>query len=207
MGDEAVLKFDDATQAANVMGKMGKLRKVNEIGFQVLGLQWLTGLSRRYAYNVGAVDAYTTANKLAKYISANKNISLSSGKGLKLVKELNRYSIDVQDGLRIGQFSTYDKAIASTVGKKVLNQSGLLAANRDALIPQVQNRLLFAQSRNPWVRLMGQFTSWAMAKSAQTNKMLQRIENGDAKQMVKLLNMVRLELTHKIMKHHGGQNH
>ena len=187
MGDEAVLKFDDATQAANVMGKMGKLRKVNEIGFQVLGLQWLTGLSRRYAYNVGAVDAYTTANKLAKYISANKNISLSSGKGLKLVKELNRYSIDVQDGLRIGQFSTYDKAIASTVGKKVLNQSGLLAANRDALIPQVQNRLLFAQSRNPWVRLMGQFTSWAMAKSAQTNKMLQRIENGDAKQMVKLL--------------------
>ena len=187
MGDEAVLKFDDATQAANVMGKMGTLRKVNEIGFQVLGLQWLTGLSRRYAYNVGAVDAYTTANKLAKYISANGNVSLSSGKGLKLVKELNRYSIDVQDGLRIGQFSTYDKAIASTVGKKVLNQSGLLAANRDALIPQVQNRLLFAQSRNPWVRLMGQFTSWAMAKSAQTNKMLQRIENGDAKQMVKLL--------------------
>ena len=34
---------------------------------------------------------------------------------------------------------------------------------------------------------MGQFTSWAMAKSAQTNKLLQRIENGDAKQMVKLL--------------------
>ena len=34
---------------------------------------------------------------------------------------------------------------------------------------------------------MGQFTSWAMAKSTQTNKLLTRIEDGEAKQMVKLL--------------------
>ena len=34
---------------------------------------------------------------------------------------------------------------------------------------------------------MGQFLSWSMAKSAQTNKILQRIENGDARTMVKLL--------------------
>ena len=187
LGDEAVLKFDDATQAANVMGKMGPLRKVNEIGFKIMGLQWLTGLSRRYAYNVGAVDAYTSANRLAKFVSANGNKSLSSSKGLKLVKDLNRYSISVEDGLRLGKFNTFDGAIANKTATKILNQSGLLAANRDALIPQVQNRLLFAQSRNPWVRLMGQFTSWAMAKSAQTNKLLQRIENGDSKQMVKLL--------------------
>ena len=187
MGEEAVLKFDDATQAANVMGKMGPLRKVNEWGFKIMGLQWLTGLSRRYAYNVGAVDAYTSANKLAKFVSANGNKSLSSGKGLKLVRDLNRYSIDVQDGLKLGSFSSFDEAVANKAVNKVLNQSGILAANRDALIPQVQNRLLFAQSRNPWVRLMGQFTSWAMAKSSQTNKMLQRIENGEARQMVKLL--------------------
>ncbi len=187
MGEEAVLKFDDATQAANVMGEMGPLRKVNEWGFKIMGLQWLTGLARRYAYNVGAVDAYTSANKLAKFVSANGNKSLSSGKGLKLVRDLNRYSIDVQDGLKLGSFSSFDEAVANKAVNKVLNQSGILAANRDALIPQVQNRLLFAQSRNPWVRLMGQFTSWAMAKSSQTNKMLQRIENGEARQMVKLL--------------------
>ena len=187
MGDEAVLKFDDATQAANVMGKMGPLRMINEWGFKIMGLQWLTGLSRRYAYNVGAVDAYTSASKLAKFVSANGNKSLSSTKGLKLVKDLNRYSIDVQDGLRLGVFNSFDDAVANKAGNKILNQSGILAANRDALIPQVQNRLLFAQSRNPWVRLMGQFTSWAMAKSAQTNKLLQRIENGESKQMVKLL--------------------
>ncbi len=187
LGDEAVLKFDDATQAANVMGEMGTLRKVNEFGFKIMGLQWLTGLARRYAYNVGAVDAYTSANKLAKFISANGNKGLSSSKGLKLVKDLNKYSIDVQDGLKLGAFNSFDDAVASKTGNKILNQSGILAANRDALIPQVQNRLLFAQSRNPWVRLMGQFTSWAMAKSAQTNKLLQRIENGEARQMVKLL--------------------
>ena len=169
------------------MGKMGPLRKVNEWGFKIMGLQWLTGLARRYAYNVGAVDAYTSANKLAKFVSANGNKSLSSGKGLKLVRDLNRYGIDVQDGLKLGSFSSFDEAVANKAVNKVLNQSGILAANRDALIPQVQNRLLFAQSRNPWVRLMGQFTSWAMAKSSQTNKMLQRIENGEARQMVKLL--------------------
>jgi hypothetical protein len=187
MGEEAVLKFDDATQAANVMDKMGPLRKVNEFGFKIMGLQWLTGLARRYAYNVGAVDAYTSANKLAKFVSANGKRSLSSKKGLKLVRDLNRYSINVQDALRVGSFNTFDDAIANKTGSKILNQSGILASNRDALIPQVQNRLLFAQSRNPWVRLMGQFTSWAMAKSAQTNKLLQRIENGEARQMVKLL--------------------
>jgi len=185
MGEEAVLKFDDATQAANVMGKMGPLRKVNEWGFKIMGLQWLTGLARRYAYNVGAVDAYTSANKLARFVNAGGK--LNSSKGLRLVKDLNKYSISAEDGLRLGAFNTFDDAVSNKAVNKVLNQSGILAANRDALIPQVQNRLLFAQSRNPWVRLMGQFTSWAMAKSAQTNKMLQRIENGEAKQMVKLL--------------------
>jgi len=187
MGEEAVLKFDDATMAANVMGEMGVLRKVNEAGFKIMGLQWLTGLARRYAYNVGAVDAYTSANKLAKFVSANGKRSLSSKKGLKLVRDLNKYSINVEDGLRLGVFNTFDDAVANKTGKKILNQSGILASNRDALIPQVSNRLLFAQSRNPWVRLMGQFTSWAMAKSTQTNKILQRIENGETRQMVKLL--------------------
>jgi len=178
-------QFDDATKAANVMGKMGVVRAANEFGFKYLGLQWLTGLARRYAYNVGAVDAYTSANKLAKFVSANN--SLSSSKGLKLVRDINRYSLNVEDALKLGKFNTFDDALANKTGNKLLNETGIIASNRDALVPQVQNRLLFTQSRNPWVRLMGQFTSWAMAKSTQTNKVLQRIENGDVKQMVKLL--------------------
>ena len=187
MGEEAVLKFDDGTQAANVMGKMGTLRKVNEFGFKIMGLQWLTGLARRYTYNVGAIDAFKSSQKLATYVSNNPGASLSSSKGLKLVQDINRYGLNVQQALKLGAFNNFDNALKVKAQRKVLNQAGILAANRDALIPQVQNRLLFAQSKNPWVRLMGQFTSWAMAKSTQTNKLLKRIEDGDVKQMVKLL--------------------
>ena len=187
VGEEAALKFDDGTKAANVMGEMGTIRKINEFGFNVMGLSWLTGLARRYAYNVGTVDAYLSSNKLAKFISANGTKGLSSGKGLKLTRDINKYGLNVEDALKIGRFNSFDEAAANKGARKVLNSTGILAANRDALIPQVQNRLLFAQNRNPWVRLMGQFTSWAMAKSAQTNKLLTRIEDGEAKQMVKLL--------------------
>ena len=173
--------------AANTMGNLGKIRKLNEWGFKWMGLQWLTGLARRYSYNVGAIDAYTSANKLAKFVSSNGKNALNTSKGLRLVKDLNKYSIDVEDGLRLGIFNSFDDAVADKAANKIINQSGILASNRDALIPQVSNRLLFTQSRNPWVRLMGQFTSWAMAKSTQTNKILQRIENGETRQLVKLL--------------------
>ena len=178
--------MDDATRAANTMGKMGVNRKLNEIGFKIMGLQWLTGLARRYAFNTGAIDAYASARKLYKFVGGNNN-RLNSTKGLRLTQDINKYNLDVQDALKLGSFNTYDLAVANKASRKLLSDAGILAANRDALIPQVSNRLLFTQSRNPWVRLMGQFTSWAMAKSTQTNKILQRIENGDVRQLVKLI--------------------
>ena len=49
------------TLAANVMDNPGTLRKVNEKAFKILGLQWLTGFARRFAYNTGMVDALTSA--------------------------------------------------------------------------------------------------------------------------------------------------
>ena len=55
------------------MGKMGVNRKLNEIGFKVMGLQWLTGLARRYAFNTGAIDAYASARKLYKFVGGNNN--------------------------------------------------------------------------------------------------------------------------------------
>jgi hypothetical protein len=45
----------------------------------------------------------------------------------------------------------------------------------------VGNRRLFSQSNNPWIRFTGSFLSWAQAKSAQTNSLIGRIEEGDAK--------------------------
>ena len=56
--------LDNATLAANAMGNSSKLRKANELGFKWLGLQWLTGFARRYAYNTGAVDALISAQKI-----------------------------------------------------------------------------------------------------------------------------------------------
>ena len=38
-----VTSLDNAANAANTMGSMGPLRKANELGFKVMGLQWLTG--------------------------------------------------------------------------------------------------------------------------------------------------------------------
>ena len=161
------------------------LRGANELGFKVLGLQWLTGFARRYAYNVGAVDAYTSANKLVKF--ANSGNSLSSAKGINLVNDVAEYGINTTDALKLGRATNFQEAIKTKFNKRLLNEAGIKASNRDALIPQVDNRLLFTQSRDPMVRLLGQFLSWTMAKSSQTNKILQRIENGDTKQLVKLL--------------------
>ena len=177
--------LDDATNAAKVMGTSGVVRKANELGFKLMGLQWLTGFARRYAYNVGAVDAYASASKLAKYVQAGN--SLSSAKGIRLTNDVGKYGINTTDALRIGKSNTFDDALKIKFNKDLLNNAGMTASNRDALIPQVSNRLLFTQSRDPLVRLMGQFMSWTLAKSAQTNKLIQRIENGDTKQLVKLL--------------------
>ena len=188
--------LDDATNTANIMGAVPRttgdkvkknltLRGVNELGFKYMGLQWLTGFARRYAYNTAAIDAYTSSKKLAVFVSQNN--SLSSGKGLRLIQDVNKYGIDLKDALKLGKINKYDEAIKTKIGKKILNEAGISGANRDALIPQVSNRLLFTQSRDPAVRLMGQFMSWTLAKSAQTNKLVQRIENGDTRQLVKLL--------------------
>ena len=177
--------LDNATQAKNIMDRTGTLRYINEKGFKILGLQWLTGFARRYAYNVGTVDALVSAQKVARFVS--KGNSLNSAKGLRLTDDLSRYGIQVKDALKLGRFTNLDNALKNKSAKTLLERAGITASNRDALIPQVSNRLLFTQSRDPLTRLFGQFMSWAMAKSAQTNRLLVRIENGDARTLVKLL--------------------
>ena len=179
------IKGDEMTAHSSWLGNDKlSMRAINNAFFSISGLQWLTGFARRFAYNAGANDAYITARKLSNYVSRGN--SISSPKAAKFIRDLERYGITAKDALNIGTKS-YKDAINTAVGKKNLNDAGILAANRDAIIPQVSNRLLFTQSNTPWVRLMGQFLSWAMAKSAQTNRILQRVENGDARTMVKIL--------------------
>ena len=158
---------------------------VNNIMFKALGLEWLTGFARRFAYNVGVSDAYYLSKTLNKLTAAGKS---NSGRAKRIRFFLNNnYEITTRQALQLGSAKTFDDAILNNLNKKAISDAGIKAANRDALIPQVDNRLLFTQSNNQWVRLMGQFLSWAQAKSAQTNRILQRIENGSAKTLVKTL--------------------
>ena len=177
-------------EGRNIMlnaGWVGKTptAKVNNIMFKALGLQWLTGYARRFAYNTAAADAFYLSQRLSK-LAKNNNLGKREAKQIVYFLE-NNYGIKTNQALKIAQSKNFDEAIKITTNKNSLNQAGIIGANRDALIPQVSNRLLFTQSNNQWVRLMGQFLSWAMAKSAQTNKILTRMENGNAKTLVKTL--------------------
>ena len=160
-------------------------QKINNIMFKALGLEWLTGFARRFAYNVGVSDAYYLSKTFSK-LNANGLGNSSKAKRIKFFLE-NNYEININQALRLGSAKNLDDAILNNFNKKAIDNAGIKAANRDALIPQADNRLLFTQSNNQWVRLMGQFLSWAQAKSAQTNRILQRIENGNAKTLVKTL--------------------
>ena len=177
-------------EGRNIMlnaGWVGKTptAKVNNIMFKALGLQWLTGYARRFAYNTAAADAFYLSKTLSNLAKKN-NLGKRQAKQITYFLE-NNYGIKANQALKIAQSKNFDEAIKITTSKNSLNQAGIIGANRDALIPQVSNRLLFTQSNNQWVRLMGQFLSWAMAKSAQTNKILTRMENGNAKTLVKTL--------------------
>ena len=57
---------------------------------------------------------------------------MNTSKGLRLVKDLNKYSIDVEDGLRLGIFNSFDDAVADK------------AANKTAELIKYFNNVFFA---------------------------------------------------------------
>ena len=81
--------------------------------------------------------------------------------------------------IKFGQAKNLNQAMKDKSSANIIDRAGTRTADRDAIIPQVGNRLLFTQDKQPLIRLIGQFSSWAMAKSAQTNAMLTRIEDGN----------------------------
>lgn len=161
----------------------------NNLAFKGLGLEWLTGYARRFAYNAGTFDAYTLARNYHKIVKGAKGIN--SKQAAKLRKDLyEKYGIKSNDALNIGKYKNLKTAITNKNATLKLNEAGLKASNRDALIPQVDNRLLFTQSKTPWIRMLGQFLSWAQAKSASANRIIKRIEDGDAIMLLKTLGTI-----------------
>ena len=150
------------------------LANTQDIFFKVVGLKTVTNASRNFAYDVGVNRAY----KLSKKASLSKS-ELLELKSMGLTKE----NLEV-----IRQHKTVDEAFADASGANVfLDIAGRQSADRDAIIPLVGNRLLFTQHHNPFIRSMGQFLSWTMAKSAQLNRILTRVEDGDTRLALKML--------------------
>ena len=144
------------------------IAKTNEAFFKVIGLAKLTSYARRFAYNTGIEDAFNIAQDVAKKGMTKTNLNKSKALGL---------SDDAITTLQ--KFKNVDEAFDDVEGRKILNIAGIKTADRDVLIPQVGNRLGFTQSKDPLIRSLGQFLSWAQAKTTQTNAIVQRIEDGD----------------------------
>lgn len=156
--------------AGGVLNKIQQsTRKTNEIFFRGIGLAPLTSFARRYAYNAGVEEGFKFASKIGG--RKIKKFELEKAKQLGLTTE----SIE-----ELAKFKNVDEAFANDSTKEILNRLGIRQADRDALIPQLSNRRAFAQSRDPYVRSLGQFLSWAQAKTSQLNGLVKRVEDGDA---------------------------
>ena len=174
-----------------IFGEGATAQKLNQGFFKLVGLEYVTDLARRFAFNAGAIDAHKSLISLVKTVERGKFSSIDEvvRRKPRAIKHLMDSGVlKVKDGkvinsdelISLGQFKTADDMLNSDAGKKFLIRAGNHAMNRDAIIPNVGNRLLFAQSRNPLIRMLGQFSSWAMAKTAQTDAMIARIDEGSA---------------------------
>ena len=147
-----------------------------DLFFKGVGLQKVTEASRNFAYDVGVNRAFNLASKTKLSSVERKELQTLLGK-----------EVTPEDLQVIKQYKTAEEAFKSLDARNFLDTAGRQAADRDAIIPLVGNRLLFTQSRNPYVRATGQFLSWTMAKSAQLNKIISKIEDGDARLALRML--------------------
>lgn len=182
---------DAAFNSKAVFGAGATARKVNEKFFKLVGLQYITDFSRRFAFNAGAIDAHKSLINISKMLNKGKYKSIDDLFAKKpgsikhlidsgVVKVQGNKIINADELTSLGNFKTPEEMLNSLAGRKFLIRAGNYAANRDAIIPTIGNRLLFTQSRNPIVRVFGQFSSWAQAKTAQTDAMIARIDEGSA---------------------------
>jgi len=142
-------------------------RAVNELFFKGIGLTKLTSYARKFAYNTGVERGFTVANKIAKGRS-----------GTAVRNEANSLGISDEYAKTLAKFNSVEEAFEDVDGNRILNIIGVKSADRDALIPQIGNRRAFSKSKDPLIRGLGQFLSWAQAKTTQTNSLITRMEDG-----------------------------
>tara|TARA_B100002019_G_scaffold105684_1_gene90819 strand:+ start:111 stop:4052 length:3942 start_codon:yes stop_codon:yes gene_type:complete len=139
--------------------------------FEIVQLGRVTRFAREFAYDAGAFRAFDLGKLAVKgRLKPSRLRELNSQLGL-----------SVENAKYLGKFESMDDAYRDKIGRMLIDRAGRKAADRDALIPTVGNRRLFSQSNNPFVKFAGSFLSWAQAKTSQTNSLLRRVEDGDAK--------------------------
>ena len=144
------------------------IEHTNNFFFRLVGLQQVTNIARNFAYDVGVNNAYSLARK-------------GVPKSKKELKRMEQLGLNVEDLEQIRKYDNITDAFESSDVGLILDKAGRKSADRDAIIPTVGNRLLFTQTNNPFIRPLGQFLSWAQAKSAQVNELVRRVEDGDMK--------------------------
>ena len=142
------------------------LNYINKKFFSIVQLERITKAARGFAYDTGITRAFTLASK-KKLSKSNRAEAKTMG--------LTSQDVDV-----LKKYKNAQQAFNSEEGLEILDRIGQKVADRDAIVPMVGNRLLFAQSKNPYIRSFGQFLSWSQAKTSQINSLVERVENGDA---------------------------
>ena len=138
--------------------------------FEIVQLGRITRFAREFAFDAGAIRAWQIGQKIGDKGKVKRS----------LLKELSDIGLDVDSARYLSKFKKMDDIQGDEVAERLINRAGFKSAERDALIPTVGNRRLFAASRDPSVRFLGSFLSWAQAKTTQTNALVTRLENGDA---------------------------
>ena len=144
--------------------------------FEIVQLGRVTRFAREFAYDAGAFRMFDLGKK-----AATGNLSKAQ------IREINLLGFKPEEIKFLGKFKSMDDAFKNAEGKIVIDIAGRRSADRDALIPQIGNRRLFSQSRDPFMKFAGSFLSWAQAKATQTNSLVRRIEDGDAKLALMML--------------------
>jgi len=143
--------------------------------FEGVQLGRVTRISRNFAFQSGVYRAMDIAQAIGK---GRTKFLFQSKRGLQ--KEIDSLGLNKKDLEYLSKFERLEDAIQDQTAKASLKKAGIKAADRDSLVPTVGNRRLFSQSKNPFVKFLGSFLSWAQAKSSQTNALLSRVEEGDA---------------------------
>ncbi len=174
--DQSYERELDTLLASKSPSQQGKTARITDFTnrnfFYLVGLKKVNQVARNWAYDVGVNRAFN--------ISRKKKFSKVD------INEIESLGLNVDDIKNIAKYSNVEEAFEKQNARSTLDLAGRAAAERDAIVPNVSNRLLFTMTNTPTLKATGQFLSWAQGKSAEVNAMISRIEDGDTRTLVRL---------------------